>query len=56
MTLVYRIEGKNERPICTLPTEKVHPGAIERWDKVPGYRPNNLRDYFRCIGDPRANG
>jgi uncharacterized protein (DUF2235 family) len=56
MTLVYRIEGKNERPICTLPTEKVHPGAIERWDKVPGYRPNNLRDYFKRIGDPRANG
>lgn len=55
MTLIYRVEGKHERPICTLPTEKVHPSAIERWKAVPGYRPNNLRDYFKRTGDPHAN-
>jgi uncharacterized protein (DUF2235 family) len=54
MTLFYRVEGKHERPIGALPTESVHPSAAERWDKVPGYRPNNLRDYFKRIGDPRG--
>jgi uncharacterized protein (DUF2235 family) len=55
MTLLYRVEGKHERPIGGDSTQSVHPSALERWDKVPDYRPNNLRDYFKRIGDPRAN-
>jgi uncharacterized protein (DUF2235 family) len=54
MTLVYRVEGKHERPIGTLKTESVHPSARERWDKVATYRPNNLQEYFRRTGDPRG--
>jgi uncharacterized protein (DUF2235 family) len=54
MTLVYRIEGKNERAIGKLATEKVHPSAIARWDKVADYKPNNLKAYFKSIGDPRG--
>ncbi len=54
MTLIYRVEGKHERPIGTLKTESVHPNALARWDKVPDYRPKNLHDYFKKVGDPRA--
>jgi len=55
MTLVYRLDGKYERPIGTLKTEAVHPSAIARWEKVADYRPNNLRDYFKRTGNPHAN-
>ena len=56
MTLIYRVEGKHERPIGALKTESVHPNALARWDGVSDYRPTNLRDYFKKIGDARANG
>ncbi|HRN61870.1 MAG TPA: DUF2235 domain-containing protein [Luteimonas sp.] len=38
------------------PTQSLHPSVLTRWDRDPGYRPANLRDYFRLIGDPRAAG
>ena len=38
------------------PTQSLHPSVLTRWDGDPGYRPKNLRDYFRRIGDPRAKG
>jgi uncharacterized protein (DUF2235 family) len=55
MTLVYRVEGKHERPIGTEPTESVHESAKDRWDQVKTYRPNNLRTYFKKVDDPRGN-
>jgi uncharacterized protein (DUF2235 family) len=57
MTPVYRIEGIYERPIApdTDATQSIHPSALQRWDGVKEYRPRNLRDYFRRIGDPHAN-
>jgi uncharacterized protein (DUF2235 family) len=54
MTLVYRIEGKNERPIGTYKSESVDKSAFDRWEKVPSYRPNNLKAYFKSINDPRG--
>ncbi|MBS7456975.1 DUF2235 domain-containing protein [Coralloluteibacterium stylophorae] len=36
------------------PTQDLHPSVRARWDAMPGYRPKNLRDYFRRIGDPRG--
>lgn len=36
------------------PTQSLHPSVLERWDRDPDYRPRNLLDYFRRIGDPRA--
>jgi uncharacterized protein (DUF2235 family) len=57
MTLFYRLDGKYVRPIGAGGADKtqaVHQGAIDRWDKVPAYRPDNLRAYFKSIGDPRA--
>jgi len=54
MTLIYRVEGKYERPIGGDATQSVHQSALDRWDKVPGYRPDNLRDYFKRTGDPRG--
>jgi len=54
MTLVYRVEGKYERPIGGDATQSVHPSALTRWDKVPDYRPNNLREYFKRTCDPRG--
>ena len=38
------------------PTQSLHPSVLSRWDADPGYRPANLRDYFRRIGDPRGEG
>ena len=56
MTLVYRVEGKYERPIAKDdPTQSVHQSAKDRWDEVSGYRPNNLRDYFKRTGDSRGD-
>lgn len=37
------------------PTQFLHPSVLRRWDQDPGYRPKNLRDYFRLINDPRAD-
>jgi uncharacterized protein (DUF2235 family) len=38
------------------PTQSVHESVLRRWDEVPGYRPDALREYFRRVGDPRAQG
>lgn len=38
----------------TDPTQSLHPSVLQRWDDDPGYRPGNLLDYFRRVGDPRA--
>lgn len=38
------------------PTQSLHPSVLTRWDGDPGYRPDNLRAYFKLVGDPRANG
>ena len=35
-------------------TQSLHPSVLERWDQDPGYRPRNLRDYFKLVNDPRA--
>lgn len=34
--------------------QRLHPSVLERWDRVPDYRPASLREYFRLSGDPRA--
>lgn len=52
MTIVYRLSGTLERPIGTSGTESIHPSAIDRWKKVPGYRPTNLAAYFKRVGGP----
>lgn len=55
MTLVYRLEGQYQRPIDKGdPTQSVHQSATDRWDRVPGYRPDNLRKYFQDTGDSRG--
>lgn len=36
------------------PTQSLHPSVLQRWDDDPGYRPKNLRDYLKRLGDPRA--
>ena len=36
------------------PTQSLHPSVLERWDKVPDYRPEALKRYFKLTGDPRA--
>lgn len=36
------------------PTQSVHPSVLERWDADRGYRPANLRAYFRRSGDRRG--
>ena len=55
MTLVYRLEGKYQRPVGGDPTQSVDQSARDRWDKVPSYRPDNLRKYFQDTSDPRGN-
>jgi uncharacterized protein (DUF2235 family) len=37
------------------PTQSLHPSVLKRWDNEPRYRPPALADYFRRIGDPRAD-
>jgi hypothetical protein len=41
-------------PPALDPTQSVHESVRRRWDHFPGYRPRSLRDYFRLVGDPRA--
>lgn len=52
MNTFYRLSGVLQRPIApdTDATQSIHPSVIERWNKVPGYRPKNLNDYFQRIG------
>lgn len=35
-------------------TQALHPSVLQRWDADRKYRPRNLRDYLKRIGDPRA--
>jgi uncharacterized protein (DUF2235 family) len=53
-TGLYRLTKGIDRPIGTGSSQTVHPSAVERWDNDPSYRPDNLRQYFRTIGDPRG--
>ena len=53
---MYRLTKAFSRPIGQGPSQTVHPSAIARWDAVPSYRPANLRDYFKRVGDARGNG
>jgi uncharacterized protein (DUF2235 family) len=46
--------SKNAGPNGLDPTQCVHPTVLERWDHDPKYRPKKLREYFKLIGDPRA--
>jgi uncharacterized protein (DUF2235 family) len=52
---MYRLTKGVDRTIGTGYTQTVHPSAIERWDRLPDYRPSNLRAYFRAVGDGRGD-
>jgi hypothetical protein len=52
-TGLYKLTKGIDRPIGVGGTQSVHPTAIERWDKDRGYRPKNLRDYLKAVGDAR---
>jgi hypothetical protein len=52
MTMFYRLDGTLERSIGTRATESIHKSAIDRWKRVPTYRPPNLAAYFKRVGDP----
>jgi uncharacterized protein (DUF2235 family) len=47
-------EAPKGAPDAADPTQSVHPRVLERWDREPGYRPKQLREYFRSTGDPRG--
>lgn len=47
-------EQPDERSIQLDPTQSLHESVRRRWDEDPGYRPDNLRDYFVVAKDPRA--
>jgi uncharacterized protein (DUF2235 family) len=47
--------SKNAGPNGLDPTQSVHPSVLQRWDGNKKYRPPKLREYFKRIGDPRAN-
>ena len=53
---MYRVTKGIHRSIGLGPSQTVHPSAIARWDSVSSYRPANLRDYFKRVGDARAKG
>jgi uncharacterized protein (DUF2235 family) len=53
-TGLYRFTKGIDRPLGIGGSQSLHPSAMERWDKDPGYRPDNLRAYFKAIGDPRG--
>ena len=44
----------NAGPNGLDPTQSVHPTVLQRWDNDKEYRPPKLREYFKAIGDPRA--
>lgn len=70
MTWMYRafMGGAYDRPIGLSrdpanlskppsipdPTQSLHESVLERWDKNEKYRPASLKDYFKRIGDKRA--
>lgn len=47
-------DSKNAGPNGLDPTQTVDESAIQRWDKIPDYRPPQLREYFKKIKDPRG--
>ncbi|MBK9386341.1 MAG: DUF2235 domain-containing protein [Planctomycetes bacterium] len=54
----YRLTRAYRRPIgldartgTRDPRQHVHPSVLARWDRDPGYRPENLRGWFRLVGD-----
>ena len=51
---LYRFARSLSRPIAPERSQTVHPSAIERWDRDPGYRPGNLRGWFGAAGDARG--
>ena len=68
-TGMYRLTAGNDRVIGLAartdaqpdedttqidPTQSVHPSVEQRWDDDPGYRPKNLRAWFKLVNDPRA--
>jgi uncharacterized protein (DUF2235 family) len=48
-------DSKNAGPNGLDPTQSVHPTVLQRWDGDPDYSPKRLREYFKTIGDARAN-
>lgn len=54
-TGLYRLTKGIDRPIGDGPSQTLHPCVLERWDRLTDYRPDNLRDYFLRIGDPRGD-
>jgi uncharacterized protein (DUF2235 family) len=64
-TGVYRLSAGIDRRIGAVsgdgetesadPTQSVHDSVIERWDRDVTYRPESLRQYFRRVGDNRAD-
>jgi hypothetical protein len=49
------VRGEEERENGNDPTQQVHESARLRWDQDPRYRPRGLREYFRRVGDGRAD-
>lgn len=54
-TGLYRFTTGAARPMSHARSETVHPSALDRWDRVPSYRPRNLQAFLRSIGDARAD-
>jgi uncharacterized protein (DUF2235 family) len=53
-TGLYNFTMGVDRLIGVGVTQSVHPSAIARWDGDRGYRPKNLRAYFKAISDRRG--
>ena len=51
----YELTRGVDRPIGVGGSQSVHPSVLDRWDADRSYRPVNLRQYFREIGDSRGN-
>ena len=61
MSWIYRLSGPVDRVIGTVkgtsqadPTQSVHESVLQRWDADSGYRPKQLREYFRRTNNPRG--
>jgi uncharacterized protein (DUF2235 family) len=50
----YDLTKGIDRAIGLGGTQSIHQSAMDRWDRVPSYRPRTLRDYFSATNDPRA--
>ncbi|HEX6559902.1 MAG TPA: DUF2235 domain-containing protein [Longimicrobiales bacterium] len=51
----YRLTPGESRTISVTRSQTVHPSAIARWDQDPSYRPGTLRNFFKEVGDARAD-